>query len=275
MKRLLSIIVIISIVTSFKGYSQSDTLLINNKKIPCTLIEITADAVKYTLPGEDLQNTVYKNSVQMVIHKNGRIETFNESTSFKKVSSVGEFENVTLTAVESEVKGLFKVGEVGAKAKGATSLSNQERVKERALRKMKIEAAMMGANIVYLTHQRSVGSKAGFLQTSNAETSLTGVAYSNQLQQYDEFVELIGKRKDFVTTVVNKMWSSDADVKTTPANKTFKINNIINENGIISIEGELSGVSSYNKFRVSNFTDDTFSIYYKDKSTAYNYEIKF
>jgi len=272
MKRLLIIVVII---TSTEVHSQSDTLLINNKKIPCTLVEITVDAVKYTLPGEDLPNTVYKNSVQKVIHKNGRVETFNESTSFKKVNSVDEFENVTLTAVEFEVKGLFKVGEVSAKAKGATSLSNQERVKERALRKMKIEAAMMGANIIYISHQRSVGGKGGILQTSNAETTLTGVAYSNQLQQYDEFVELVGSRKDFVTTAVNKMWSSDADVKRSVTNKTFKINNIINDNGIISIEGELSGVSNYNKFRVSNFTDGTFSIYYKDKSTAYNYEIKF
>lgn len=38
---------------------------------------------------------------------------------------------MTVTAVESEVKGLFKVGDVSAKAVGTTELSNQERVKNR------------------------------------------------------------------------------------------------------------------------------------------------
>jgi len=275
MKKLLLLTGIISITIPFVGYSQSDTLLINNEKIPCTLIEITADAIKYTFPGEDLLNTVYKNSVQKIIYQNGRIQTFSESTSFKNVNSVDEFENVTLTAVESEVKGLFKLGDVSAKAKGATSLSNQERVKGRAYRKMKIEAAMMGANIIYLTHQRSEGNKSGIFQTSNAETSLTGVAYTNQLPRYDDFINLVGSRKDFVTIAVNKMWSSDADVSRTSTKKNFKIINILNENGIVTIEGQLSGETSYNKFRLSNFTNEVFSIYYKNKSTAYNYEIKF
>jgi hypothetical protein len=182
---------------------------------------------------------------------------------------------VTLTAVESEVKGLFKLGDVSAKAKGATSLSNQERVKERAFRKMKIEAAMMGANIIYLTHQKSEGSQSGYLHSSNAATSLTGVAYTNQLPRYDDFIKLIDSRKDFVTISENKMWTSDAKVSKTSANKTFKIINIINDNGIVTIEAELSGVTNYHKFRLSNFTNEAFSIYYQDKSTAYNYEIKF
>ena len=274
MKKLLLLTGIISITIPLAGYSQTDTLLINNEKIPCTLKEITADAVKYTFPGEDLLNTVYKNCVQKIIYQNGRIQTFSESTSFKTVNSVDEFENVTLTAVESEVKGLFKLGDVSAKAKGATSLSNQERVKERAFRKMKIEAAMMGANIIYLTHQRSEGNKSGLFQTSNTETSLTGVAYNNQLPRYEDFINLVGARKDFVTIAVNKMWSSDAGVSRTLTKKTFKIINILNDNGIVTIEGQLSGENSYNKFRLSNFTNEIFSVYYKDKSTAYNYEIK-
>ena len=50
----------------------------------------------------------------------------------------------TITQVEGEIKGLFKVGEVSSKAKGTTTFSNQERVKERAYKKLKIQAAMMG-----------------------------------------------------------------------------------------------------------------------------------
>lgn len=272
-----TIIAISILCLSIVSMAQTDTLMINNEKIPCSVKEITVDAVKFTYPGEEIINTVYKNTVQKIVFKSGRVQTFFESTSYKKVSSVDEYENVTMTAVESEVKGLFKLGDVSAKAKGTTTLSNQERVKERAYRKMKIEAAMMGANIVYLLNQRSEGNKYGgyFQSGSTTETSLTGVAYTNQLPNIDDFLKLINNRTDFIATEENKMWSSDSDVRKITSKKKLKITNIINDNGIITIEGQLEGVSKYFKFRLANFTNDYFSIYYQDKSTAYNYKFGF
>jgi len=251
--------------------------MINNEKISCSVKEVTSDAVKFTYPEEEIINTVYKNTVQKIIYKSGRIQTFVEATSYKKVSNVDDFENVTMTAVEAEVKGLFKLGDVSSKAKGTTTISNQERVKERAYRKMKIEAAMMGANIVYLTNQRSEGNKDGGIITSrqSAETSLTGVAYTNQLPNSGDFRKLIHSRTNFSAIEENKLWSSASDLTKAPSKKELKILNIINDNGIITIEGQLTGVTKYTKFRLANFTDEYFSIYYQDKDTAYNYKIKF
>src|ERR1700748_2824150 len=116
--------------------AQTDTIVINNQKTACSVKEITPDAVKYTYPGEDLINTVFKNSVQKIIFKSGRVQTFAESTSYKKVSGVMDFDNVTVTSVESEVRGLYKISEVGSKAKGTTVFSSMEKVKERAYHKL-------------------------------------------------------------------------------------------------------------------------------------------
>jgi len=135
-----------------------DTVVINNQKIACSVKEITPDAIKYTYPGEDVINSVFKNTVQKVIFKSGRIQTFAEATSYKEITNVMDFDKVTITSVESEVRGLFKLGDVSSKAKGTTVYSNQERVKDRAYRKMKIQAGMLGANIVYLTNQRTEGN---------------------------------------------------------------------------------------------------------------------
>ena len=277
MKLKITHLLTIILITSVECFAQTDTLTINNEKISCSIKEITEDAVKFSYPGEDLINTVYKNTVQKIVFKNGRIQKFVETTSFKKVSNVDDYENVTMTAVESEVKGLFKLGDLGAKAKGTTTLSNQERVKERAYRKMKIEAAMMGANIVYLLNQRSEGNKYGgyFQSGSTTETSLTGVAYTNQLPNLEDFKRLVNNRSDFITLEKNELWSSDSDVTKTTPKKEFKVFNIINDNGIITIVGQLAGVKKYNKFRLSNFTEEYFSIFYKDKSKAYNYKIGF
>jgi hypothetical protein len=257
------------------SFGQTDTIFSNNEKISCSVKEITPDAIKYTFPGEDMITTVYKNSVQKIVFKSGRVQTFSESTSFKKVSNVMDYENVTVTQVESEVRGLFKVGDVSSKAKGATTISNQERVKERAYKKLKIQAAMQGANIIYLTNMRTEGNKAGtyYQAGSAAETNLTGVAYTNQLPNYSEFEKLIAGKQDFRAVQENKLWSSASDLSQTNIQSNFKLLNMTNENGLIQLEGQLEGVSKYSKFRVVSFSSDSFNIFYEDKSSAYNIKI--
>ena len=257
-------------------YGQTDTIYSNNQKIPCIVREVTEDAVKYSYPGEDLTNTVYKNTVQKICFKSGRVQTFAEGTSYKKVNGVEDYDNVTITAVESETKGLYKVGDVSSKAKGTTSFSNQERVKERAYKKMKIEAAMMGANIVYLTDQRGQGNIIGtkYSAGQTTETSLSGVAYTNILPNIEDFKKLIGNNKNFVATEQNKLWSGAADMQTDPMQAKFSITNIINDNGIITLEAFLDGESDNTKFRVVSFSANSFNIYYRDKSTSYFIRIK-
>ena len=122
---------------SVRAFGQTDTIFSNNEKIPCIVKEIKESSVVYVHPGEELLNSIYKNAVQKIVFKNGRVQVFAEATSFNAVKGVDDYEKVTVTAVESEVKGLFKVGEVSAKAVGTTELSNQERVKNRAYRKLK------------------------------------------------------------------------------------------------------------------------------------------
>ncbi|MNK03765.1 hypothetical protein D3C87_216180 [compost metagenome] len=273
-KNLLMLLMLL--ISSMFCFAQTDTLMINNEKISCSVNEITADAVKFKYPGEEMINTVYKNTVQKIIFKSGRVQTFVEATSYKKVDKVDDYENITTTSVESEIKGLFKLGDVSSKAKGTTAFSNQERVKARAYKKMKIQAAMMGGNIVFLTNQRSEGNKYGgyFQSGSTAETSLTGIAYTNQLPNIDDFKKLINNKTTFSVIEEYKMWASDSDLTKSTAEGQFTITNIVNDNGIITLEGQLLGIKKYNKFKLANFNSKSFSIYYQDKSTAYNYTVQ-
>lgn len=270
------IITIIAVAFSTACFGQTDTIFSNNEKISCIVKEISPDAVKFSYPGEDLVNSLYKNSVQKIVFKSGRVQTFAEATSFKKVASVDDYENVTTTQVEGEVRGLFKVGDVSSKAKGTTTLSNQERVKERAYRKLKIVAAMMGANIVYLTDQRTEGNKAGtyYQAGSSAETNLTGIAYTNLLPSIDEFKAAIGDRKSFIVTEEAKLWSSASDMTKTPMRSMFIVTSITNENGIITLNADLQGESKYKVFRVVSFDKEYFNVYYEDRSTSYNLKVK-
>jgi len=262
-------------LTSFSCcYAQMDTVVLNNQRIACSVKEITPDAVKYTFPGEDVVNSVYKNTVQKIIFKSGRVQTFAEATSYKSVASVMDYDKVTITSVESEVLGLFKLTDVSSKAKGTTVYSSQERVKDRAFRKIKIQAAMFGANIIYLSNERTEGNKYGYYSSSAAETNLTGVAYSNVLPDYDKFKRLIGSRSDFTAIQKFELGGSDSDVSQDKIDKSFTIINITNENGIVLIAGQLKGENNNSSFQLVNFDENGFSIAYKSKGTAYNIVIK-
>jgi hypothetical protein len=242
----------IALTLTLLCYSQTDTIYSNNERISCSVKEITQDAVKYSYPGEDMTTSIFKNAVQKIVFKSGRVQSFAESSSFKKVATVKDYDNVTVTQVESEVKGLFKLGDVSSKAKGTTTLSNQERVKERAYRKLKIQAAMQGANIIYLTNQRTEGNKYGgyFQSGSSAETNLSGVCYTTQLPDYKAFEKLISIKRDFVAVQKIELYSSSSDMSQSDIQKRFKILNMTNENGLILVEGELEDVKKYSKFRL-------------------------
>jgi hypothetical protein len=270
------LLTVVFLVIPFLCNAQVDTLISNNVKIACNVKEITPDAVKYTYPGEELVNSIYKTTVQKIIFKSGRVQTFAEATSYKSINGVMDYDKVTTTVVESEVRGLYKLTDVSSKAKGTTVFSSQERVKDRAYRKMKIQAAMFGANIVYLTNQRTEGNKYGgyFQSSSTAETNLTGVAYSNVLPDFEKFKQLIGNKTDFTATKKYELGASDADVSQEDINRPFSISNVSLDGGIILITAQLKGEKNNNAFQLASFTDNTFSVAYKYKGTAYNIEIK-
>lgn len=261
---------------SIVGVAQTDTIFVNNERIVCFVKEITPDAVKFVYPEEEVLNSVYKNTIQKIVFKSGRVQTFAEATSYKKVVGVEDFENVSITQVESEVKGLFKIGEVSSKAKGTTTLSNQERVKERAYRKMKMVAAMMGGNVVYITNQRTQSNNMGteYQAGSSAEANLSGVAYTNILPSYDGFINAIGDKRSFNSVVEIKLWSSASDIKTNPVQGMLLVNNITNDNGMIILEGSFAGHPKIKRFRVTAFGEGFFNVFYEDKSSVYSLKVR-
>ena len=261
----------------FIGLSQSDTIITNVERIPCTIKEVTADAIKFSYPQEDLINTIYKNTIKKVVFKSGRIQTFAESIPLKTINSIDDFDLVEITNLESDTKGLYRVGYVSAKAKGTTTSSNQERVKNRAYRKIKILAAMMGANIIFITNQRNEGNKfGGYYQSgSSSETNLTGLAFTNNKLNILDFKQLIANKPIYVGVEQTKLWSGDYDIRKEEILTKFNIDEVIDDDGIIEIKGEIVNTPGQRIFKLVSINKDYFNVFYEDKSTAYNVKIEF
>lgn len=260
---------------AFTCIAQSDTIYTNTEKISCSVKEVTQDAVKFIYPGEEIINTVYKNTVQKIVFKSGRVQSFAEATSYKTVTGSNDFENVTMTSVQSEVNGLFKLGDVSSKAKGTTALASMEKVKERAYKKMKLVASMMGANIIYLTQNTTIGNQAGsaFQAGHATETNLAGVAYSNKLPSFDEFNKAIGNKNQFQSLDQYKMSQRDADIEHFTRNRSVAISKIYNESGLIMLNAKIDGEDN-STFRVIGFNNIDFTLVYKDGERTYNWIVR-
>jgi hypothetical protein len=251
-------------------YGQSDTIFSNNGTILCSVKEITPELVKYAYQGEDMTNSIYKNSVKKIAFKNGRTQTFPESTLFKPVSSLYDFDNVTICRVESEVHGLAKIGEVDSRARGATNFSREEKIKNKAYKRIKINAAMQGANVVLITDQHVEAARYSRYHSSSAHTDLTGIGYATQLPDPEKFRKAVADKTDFTAIQETRLFSNADDYAEIPIRKSFKINKITNENGLIMLDGVLEGVAKLFAFRVVSQSESRFNIFYEDRGTSYN-----
>lgn len=251
--------------------AQTDTIYSFNKKIPCEIIEITTDAVKYTNLKSTLPRSIYKNAVEKLVYKNGEIETFANLTNLRKINSAYDYHNVVITRIESDVQGLYRIGEVGSKARGTTRLSSQEKVKNRAYIKLQMFGALMGANVIFITNQ----STRGNLWVGSSETNLSGIGYTNYLLDIDEFKSILGDRKDFKSDfLVNMMWSA-TQLFNEDFERKFQIAEVLQQNGQIFITGNLENEPYLVQFRVVYFDRNSFTIVYQKNNVIYNLRFPF
>lgn len=254
--------------------AQIDTIYTHEKCIPCNIIEITETAAKFQFPGEPHNNSLSLNAISKIVFRTGRVQEFASRTSFRHLASPMDWQQVSVASVESEVQGLYKVDDVSSKATGTTEFSNQERVKRRALDKIKMQAAILGANVLYMAQMRSEGVKTNLWTgvSSSAATSLYGVAYSSQMPQLAAAMELIGDKKEFPVVEEVSLTNNDTNYGQYATKKTLTIDRIYDDSGLVMIKGTLSKCKE-TLFRVTFCNDNDFYIAYKTRRGVFSYKV--
>ncbi len=112
------------------------------------------------------------------------------------------------------------------------------------------------------------------MKTVLAFCSIYFIAYTNQVPSFEKFKQHVNNKGTFIAIQDAELYSSSSDYTQKTISKSFKMTSLVNENGLIIVNGILEGVSKYSKFRVVSFTNNAFSVFYEDKSTAYNITIK-
>lgn len=270
-------------IMAISAFAQTDTVYTRTEIIPCEVKEITETSVRFSYPNETLINTFSLNRIDKIVFRSGRVQTFTNLTSYKKITSPLQWEKVSLANTELEIQGLYKIGDVSSKAKGTTEFSNQERVKQRALDKIKIQAALLGANIIYLSHMRSDGNSTGFWEDNTSETSIMGIAYASELPDFEEVKDAISAKDKLLISdqtmtkllISNQYWlgNSNANMKQMPGGYYFYVKDIRQENGLIIISGGIT-LDEENEYQVSYFNESSIYIANKSRRGIISYELK-
>lgn len=154
--------------TAFRKETNKNDIifLLSGKQIGCNITNITEFGIMYSFVGESLTNTIAKKQVKEIHFGSGRIQKFSELII---INGENDWEKVQLTTLQTDIDGLVRMGEVMGKATGAYA-TNVNRLKERAERKMKMEAAKLGAHIILI-------QSYNVLNPDLQRINISGVAY--------------------------------------------------------------------------------------------------
>jgi len=175
------VVLLICLSISILSNAQTDTIFkLDGEVLSVEIAEIEENTVKYVYPGESFSNSIGKNSIAKIYFKSGRIQEFAPALNLKMVKSCLDWKDVQISNFESEVNGLAKIDNIGAKAKGLTTLSSLSKLQDRAYNKMKMITALLGGNVAYVVNQNTEEAVFGgeYSSSKTPGVTLSGIAFT-------------------------------------------------------------------------------------------------
>jgi len=259
-------------------FAQTDSIfMINGKILPVNVTEVTENSIKYTYPNEEVLNTVNRNTVSKVIFKSGRVQEFGSQLNLATIKSCLDWQNVQISKIESEVKGLMKIDNVGAKAKGTTTLSSIAKLQDRAFNKMKMQSAMMGGNIIYLLNEHAeeaLNSDGAGGSSRPPSVTVSGVCYTVSKPNIDQVVDGKYNVARIIKLGPNEFNINDISSKQQSLNMSKSM--IKDENGFLSLTANINQLKKVTDFTVISAGDGQIVLCGKSisgKSKTYYYNV--
>ena len=192
-KSILSFAILASFSSAF-GQKQPDLLFLLDGQKEVSIKEVGLSSIKYSYPNEETVYTISRHQVTKIVFSSGREEVF--ESPIKEVNGLDDFEKVFITYNPEDIAGLEPTGELFSKATGVTTLSSINEVKNRALDKLTAEAAMIGANVVFIGDVYQRGNQFGGENQagSSTQTTFNGTGYSTKKVNASKVKELLNTR---------------------------------------------------------------------------------
>jgi hypothetical protein len=172
-KAILNKCILISIFCCFSSVisAQDKVVLRSGDTISVKITKDGSEFIEFTYPNETLINQKNKKEINCIIFSSGRTEICNQKLQLPTIKSKDDWEKVIITYLPSDVDGLIRVDEVKATSGWGGAMGSSIGYKG-ALKKLKKQAAKMGACIILITDRPN--STAAAL---GGGVQVVGVAY--------------------------------------------------------------------------------------------------
>lgn len=175
---IITVTLLMSLTVTAQEHENLDTIYkLGRRKLVVKVKNISSSTVRYLDPETDEIVTLERKQIQKIIFSNGRKEVFNKPVMM--MVEEGDWKTVIITDRKNDVEGLYELGAVDAKSSAGSR--NAKSAKKSATIRLQKKAANLGAMIVLITKEESVG---GFGEPPTYEMS--GIAYGYEPPKKEE-----------------------------------------------------------------------------------------
>ncbi len=248
--------------------AQTDTLVTHTNKISCTVIKIQTDSIKYRLVNSKELLHISKKEVDKIIYKNGKSFSIKEDIRLKHIEGVSNFNDVVTSFTPDDTLHTIKISELQVPFN--YELSGQKKYLEKRYAQLRIQAAMQGANLIYIPNQKALLTEGS---TDSTMTQLLGIGYSSEKLSADTLEKIIGDKNNFTATHQWYLQEGKSDVYQLYFNGVLIIDEIIETDEKVTITGELKGFPKVSAFRLISISEKFFTINFIMNGTLYNVQV--
>lgn len=279
MKKEILVVACILFTTSIFAQQALDKIYLGEEIRMVVIEEVGINTIKYRHKDEATSYIISKHQVDKIEFSSGREEVF--ESPFKPVKSIEESEKVYISYIPQDVEGLKAMGDVYSKATGVTAIASINNVKNRAVRKIKIEAAMLGANVILIGDTFQRGNQYGNenIPANATMTTLSGTAYSTEKADFTSLKEKFENNRFqyFQSAKLNRnAWDVNLQYPETHNAKGELIlvdfeNMVIRDGGLYV---QTKGIRTKgNELKVVNSNEEMVVLMERDGKTIYNYTL--
>ncbi|MCK6617683.1 MAG: hypothetical protein L6Q51_08560 [Cyclobacteriaceae bacterium] len=186
----------------------------------------------------------------------------------KKLNGPEDWPFVELALNEFETEGLQKIDFVSTKATGTTGLSSVTNVVNRAIKKIKMAASMMGGNLVYIKESAIEGNLFLF---RSSRTQVLGTVYTSFKMDQNAFSKQIKVEEPY--TLISKItFPNNANrphYRHFKETKKAQLSSYEFQGDKIWVTANIPGISD-RIFRVTYFNENRLILYYKRRNKHLN-----
>jgi hypothetical protein len=148
--------------------AQNDKIYLHNKNhFEAKVLKVSDKAVSFIYPNETAEQTLGKYAIEKIVYASGRTEEISDKVM---VTGKDDWENVVVVDEKEAVLGLKSIGEVRGKTNGVFSYHTAASADKKSLKKLKEDAAEMGASFVLIISDKD--------NQFSRQSIKTGMAYT-------------------------------------------------------------------------------------------------